>query len=140
MELYLTFKQPDDKELENAPSMVEIDFFRELINVADESEVSELATDLGLEDDAFAFLLNGEDSVGGDYDLSEEEIEAMKEEYGEGFTGEYTPIYYSASKTLNSMKVFFEKNEQFSNYKDEVISFLEFCIENELEITTYSGF
>jgi hypothetical protein len=141
MELYLTYKSPEDREIENAPSTPEIDFFREYINVADEGEVRQLALDSNLEENAFDFLLNGEDSVGGDYDMDEEELAAMKEEYGEDFeTGGYTPVYHSADGVLSAIESFINLHPDHEPYREDIKKYLNFCIENDLKVTNYSGF
>ncbi len=141
MELYLTYKSPENRELKNVPSMPQIDFFREFINVADEKEVRQLALDSNLEENAFDFLLNGEDSVGGDYDLDDEQLASMKEEYGEDFeTNDYTPEYHSADKVLTAIESFINLHPEHESYRNEIKTFLNFCIENDLKVTNYSGF
>ncbi len=141
MELYLTYKSPEDKKIENAPSMPEIDFFREYINVADEEEVRQLALDSNLEENAFDFLLNGEDSMGGDYDMDEEELAAMKEEYGEDFeTGGFKPKYHSADVILSAIESFIDLHPEHEVYRGDIKTFLDFCMVNDLKVTNYSGF
>lgn len=141
MELLLTYKSPKDREIKNFPTMPLIDFFREYINIGDVSEVRKLALDSNLTEKAFDFLLNGEDSVGGDYDFDEIQLAAMKMEYGDDFnSSNYTPDYYSADEVLSAIDSFIKLHPEHEVYNEEIKLFLNFCIDNDLKVTTYSGF
>ena len=65
----------------------------------------------------------------------------MKMEYGDDFNSSgFTPDYYSADEVLSAIESFIKLHPEHEVYNEEIKLFLNFCIDNDLKVTTYSGF
>ncbi len=121
MDLYLISDQTDKSIKE--PSLPRIDFFMEYIDVSDEKAVNELATNSGLDKNAFNFLLSGID------------IELFQD----GFDPNEIE-YFDSNEVLYAINMFISLHSEQRYYYKEINDYLEHCIKHNLKICSYFAY